>query len=50
MDFADALHLAQSGDAERFASFDCRLANRAQALGAKPAVCGPAQALVGSAA
>jgi predicted nucleic-acid-binding protein len=44
LDFADALHLAQSGDAEHFASFDRRLANRAQALGATPAVCGPAQA------
>jgi predicted nucleic-acid-binding protein len=49
LDFADALHLAQSGDAERFASFDRRLANRALALGATPAVCDPAQALAGGA-
>jgi predicted nucleic-acid-binding protein len=47
LDFADALHLAQSGDAERFASFDRRLANRAQALGARPAVCSPAPAHAG---
>ena len=30
MDFADALHLASSGRAERFASFDARLIARAR--------------------
>jgi predicted nucleic-acid-binding protein len=44
LDFADALHLAQSGDADRFVSFDRRLSKRAQALGATPKVCEPAQA------
>jgi predicted nucleic-acid-binding protein len=38
MDFADALHLASSGDAERFATFDRPLANAARELAAEPVV------------
>ena len=36
MDFADALHLASSGRAERFASFDARLVARGRRLSAVP--------------
>lgn len=36
MDFADALHLASSGRAERFASFDAKLIVRARRLSAVP--------------
>jgi len=32
LDFADALHLASRGDAERFVTFDRRLARRAAAV------------------
>jgi predicted nucleic-acid-binding protein len=32
LDFADALHLASAGDATRFATFDRKLAKRAQPL------------------
>lgn len=38
MDLADALHLASCGDAHRFATFDRRLAARAQELGGAPTV------------
>jgi len=38
MDFADALHLASSGDAERFATFDRPLANAARELAAGPVI------------
>ena len=38
MDFADALHIASSGDAHRFATFDRPLANAARRLGARPVV------------
>jgi predicted nucleic-acid-binding protein len=38
MDFADALHLASSSAAERFATFDRTLAEGAEAAGAAPAV------------
>ena len=37
-DFADALHLASSGDAERFTTFDKKFAEAAQAMGASPSV------------
>lgn len=37
-DFADALHLASCGDSERFATFDRRLAKRAETLPNAPAV------------
>ncbi|MBI1981836.1 MAG: type II toxin-antitoxin system VapC family toxin [Methylocystis sp.] len=38
MDFADALHLAQAGDCDGFASFDGRLAKAARRAGAEKAV------------
>lgn len=38
MDFADALHLSRSARASGFATFDQKLAKRAQRLGAKPPV------------
>ena len=38
MDFADALHLSRSARASGFATFDRKLAKRAQRLGAKPPV------------
>ncbi|MBL0148569.1 MAG: type II toxin-antitoxin system VapC family toxin [Ideonella sp.] len=38
LDFADALHLARSSRASRFATFDRRLAKRAKALALLPAV------------
>jgi predicted nucleic-acid-binding protein len=38
MDFADALHLARSSRASRFATFDRRLAKRAKALSLEPPV------------
>jgi predicted nucleic-acid-binding protein len=38
MDFADALHLASSAGADRFATFDRELANGARRLGAAPVV------------
>lgn len=38
MDFADALHLARSSRASRFATFDRRLAKRAKALSPDPPV------------
>jgi predicted nucleic-acid-binding protein len=38
MDFADALHLARSSRAFRFATFDRRLAKRAKALSPDPPV------------
>lgn len=38
MDFADALHLARSGRASRFATFDQRLAKRATSLELTPPV------------
>ena len=38
MDFADALHLARSARASGFATFDKRLAKRANSLGLTPAV------------
>jgi predicted nucleic-acid-binding protein len=38
MDFADALHLASSGDADRFATFDQQLAKTARRLDDSPAV------------
>lgn len=38
LDFADALHLARSSRASGFATFDRRLAKRAQGLGLTPAV------------
>jgi predicted nucleic-acid-binding protein len=38
MDFADALHLASSGEAERFATFDRTLAETAARSGALPVV------------
>lgn len=34
MDFADALHLAQMGQSEAFATFDARLAKAAKRMGA----------------
>src|SRR5215204_3820003 len=37
-DFADALHLASSGDADRFATFDKKFAEAAQAMRASPSV------------
>jgi predicted nucleic-acid-binding protein len=36
MDFADALHLAVSGECEAFISFDENLARKAKAIGAMP--------------
>jgi predicted nucleic acid-binding protein len=38
MDFADALHLALSGKAERFATFDEALVKQARKAGALPVV------------
>ncbi len=38
LDFADALHLARSGRATSFATFDHRLAKRASALSIEPPV------------
>ena len=38
LDFADALHVARSGRASGFATFDQRLAKRAKALGLTPPV------------
>jgi predicted nucleic-acid-binding protein len=38
MDFADALHLASSAGAEKFATFDRRLAATARRLGAMPVI------------
>lgn len=38
MDFADALHLASSSGADKFASFDRKLAATARRLGAMPVV------------
>lgn len=38
LDFADALHLARSSRASRFATFDRRLAKRAAGLALAPAV------------
>jgi len=40
-DFADALHLASSGGARRFATFDKALARRAKALADAPTVMEP---------
>lgn len=40
-DLADALHLASSGSAERFATFDKMLVRRAKALDDAPAVIEP---------
>lgn len=42
LDFADALHLAQSDADDHFASFDAKLAQRAAKLGARPPVLRPA--------
>jgi predicted nucleic-acid-binding protein len=41
MDFADALHLAASGGATAFVSFDKALEKTAKRLGAKPDVAAP---------
>ena len=41
MDVADALHLALSGKATRFVTFDTTLARRAARLGARPPVSAP---------
>ena len=41
LDFADALHLASSGSAKRFATFDRTLIRRAKALDDAPAVVEP---------
>jgi predicted nucleic acid-binding protein len=38
LDFADALHLARSSRASRFATFDRRLAKRAKSLALVPPV------------
>jgi predicted nucleic-acid-binding protein len=38
IDFADALHLASSAAAERFATFDAKLAKRARGVTALPVV------------
>lgn len=38
MDFADALHLASSGEATAFASFDRKLAATSKRLGALPVI------------
>lgn len=38
LDFADALHMARSSRASRFATFDRRLAKRARGLALKPPV------------
>ena len=38
IDFADALHLASSASAERFATFDAKLAKRARGVTALPVV------------
>jgi predicted nucleic-acid-binding protein len=38
LDFADALHIARSSRASRFATFDQRLAMRAKGLGLAPPV------------
>jgi predicted nucleic acid-binding protein len=38
LDLADALHLASCGEAERFVTFDRRLATGARGLGGAPAV------------
>ena len=41
MDFADALHLALSGKATKFITFDTTLARRAAKLGAQPPASAP---------
>lgn len=41
LDFADALHLASSGHADDFLTFDARLRRRATAMGARPPVRAP---------
>jgi predicted nucleic acid-binding protein len=41
MDFADALHLAASGEVTEFVSFDRDLAKVARRVGAKPEVAAP---------
>jgi predicted nucleic acid-binding protein len=41
MDLADALHLALSGKAERFATFDEALVKQARKLGVQPPVSAP---------
>jgi predicted nucleic-acid-binding protein len=41
MDFADALHLASSGHADRFLTFDVSMRRRASSLGARPPVVRP---------
>jgi len=41
MDIADAFHLALSGKASRFLSFDAALARRADKLGARPPASAP---------
>lgn len=41
MDFADAMHLAASGGATAFVSFDRHLAKAARRAGAKPSVAEP---------
>ena len=41
MDVADAFHLALSGKASRFLSFDAALARRADKLGARPPASAP---------
>lgn len=41
MDFADALHLALSGNAERFVTFDEALVKQARKEGARPTVGAP---------
>ncbi len=41
MDFADALHIALSGKAERFATFDKDLVKQTSRIGVKPAAVAP---------
>jgi len=41
MDFADALHLASSGHADAFVSFDIAMRRRTAALGIEPPVVAP---------
>lgn len=41
MDLADAIHLASSGHADSFVSFDRKLRRRASAIGARPPVIAP---------
>ena len=41
MDFADALHLASSGHADSFVTFDTAMRRRAFAIGVKPPVSAP---------